>query len=121
MRNLRVPSDQSGVTINDFCQTRNISHCGAYCVCSRPIPEFTRLHVTLELQEPGSDRKEDVECEGVVVRSEGKRQMDGRTVYAFAIFFDRISEEARKKIDLYVQKHSANSKPSGPEPTGDFT
>lgn len=104
--------------VSDYCQTRNISRNGAYCVCTRYFPEFSRLRITLELQEPGSDYKEDVECEGVVVRSEGKMIIEGKEMYAFAVFFDRISEEARRKLGDYAEKHRASTKPAGPSSGG---
>jgi len=57
------------------------------------------------LAKPDSDEKEDLLCEGVVVRADGKVALEGREVYAFAVFFDRMSEEDRQKIEHYVEEH----------------
>lgn len=88
-----------------YCETRNISRNGAYCLSELPFPEFARIRITLELSVPESGKKEDLLCEGVVVRADGKVTVDGREVYAFAVFFDRMSEEDRRKIEHYVDDH----------------
>ena len=95
-----TPAGQGG-----YCETRNISRNGALCLSERDFPEFARIRVTLELETPDAGAKEDMECEGVVVRSDGKVVVDGREMFAFAIFFDRMSEEDRSRIDHYVDQH----------------
>ena len=95
-----------------FCETRNISRNGAYCLCTQPFPEFARIRITLELQMPDSDEKEDLDCEGVVVRADGKTEVSGQEMYGFAVFFDRMSEENREKIEDYVKQHRVVEKES---------
>lgn len=92
-----------------ICETSNISRNGALCLCSRPFPEFVRIRVTLELRENDSAEAEDLECEGVVVRSDGKVEVDGKEMYSFAVFFDRMSEDDRRKIEHYVSTHQSGA------------
>ena len=77
---------------SQYCETRNISRNGAYCLSTQEFPEFVRIRINLEL----NDENEPVnalQCEGVVVRADGKVKVDGKEMYAFAVFFDRMSEE----------------------------
>jgi len=111
VRDIRHEAEESPAR-SAYCETSNISRNGAYCLSERPFPEFARIRVTLELCAPDSKQCEDLLCEGVVVRSDGKVVIEGQELHAFAVFFDRMSEDDRQKIDCYVEQHHI-AKPEG--------
>jgi len=79
--------------------TRNISCLGAYCHIKKYIPPFTKVYVKLTL--PSKDKNKacpNVECSGVVVRSEDENSGG----FNIAIFFNKIKESQRKKISRYI-------------------
>jgi len=78
-------------------QTKDISVSGAYCHVDKYMPLMTKLLITIGLP----DTKEDLHCEGVVVRVEEAVP----TGYNMAIFFSEIAEEDREKLNRYLQKH----------------
>lgn len=78
-------------------QTKDISVSGAYCHVDKYMPLMTKLLITIGL----SELKEDIQCEGVVVRIEEAVP----TGYNMAIFFTEISEENKEKLNRYLQKH----------------
>ena len=106
VRNIRHDGDDNGGH-SEYCETRNISRKGAYCLSEKPFPEFARIKITLELSETADDDREDLECEGVVVRADGAVNVKGKEMHAFALFFDRMSEEDRCKIDRFVEEHTS--------------
>jgi hypothetical protein len=83
--------------------TQNISCLGAYCNIDKYIPPFTRVLIKLTLpvvaQASGRGRVP-VECHGVIVRTEDA-QSGG---FNIAIFFNRITDEQRKKITQYINQ-----------------
>jgi len=85
-------------------ETKNISASGAYCKVSKPIPELTKLAVTLlvPVQKGGVLKDQDVYCEGVVVRSEKVIQDNQPDQFFVAIFFSNMSNENREILKAYV-------------------
>ena len=86
-------------------ETKNISGSGAYCQVSRPIPELSKPAVTLLI--PVTAREEvglqEIECEGVVVRSERILRDNGTPEkYFIAIYFTRMGRTDRSKLRQYV-------------------
>jgi len=77
--------------------TQNISCIGAYCRINKYMPPFTKIMVNLAL--PISGKKCNVECKGVIVRSDD----DSSGGFNIAIFFNNIAEASRKKIERYVK------------------
>ena len=91
------------VTANGFdfsTSTKNISCLGAYCHIDKYVPPFTRVFIKLSLPVAAKedDKGLDVECNGVIVRTEDA-QTGG---FNIAIFFNRIRNNQRKKISQYV-------------------
>ena len=84
----------------DFITTsRNISCVGAYCRVDKYVPPFTKVAVKLTL--PNNRQNDsDVECKGVVVRTED--QDNGG--FNIAIFFNEIKENQRQKISQYISQ-----------------
>lgn len=82
--------------------THNVSCTGTYCCVSKYIPPFTKIAVRLCLPHASKDANNNcnVECKGVVVRSE-----DGDNGgFNIAIFFNDIKQNERKKISHYVNQ-----------------
>ncbi|MDA0838738.1 MAG: PilZ domain-containing protein [Planctomycetota bacterium] len=104
VRNIRHDGDDNGGH-SEYCETRNVSRNGAYCLSEKPFPEFARIKITLEFSETGDEILENLDCEGVVVRADGAVNVNGKEMHAFALFFDRMSEEDRCKIDRFVEEH----------------
>ncbi|HTY45606.1 MAG TPA: PilZ domain-containing protein [Patescibacteria group bacterium] len=82
--------------------TKNVSCVGAYCHINKYIPPFTKIAVRLILPiTRGLTRKTyDVECRGVVVRTED--QTDGG--FNVAIFFNGIKDAQRQRISQYIHQ-----------------
>ncbi|MCX5697184.1 MAG: PilZ domain-containing protein [Candidatus Omnitrophica bacterium] len=82
--------------------TQNISCLGAYCRVEKYVPPFTRLAVRMSLPvvEADSARKLDIECKGVIVRSEDAP--DGG--FNIAVFFNQINNSQRQKISQYISQ-----------------
>ncbi|MBU1727664.1 MAG: PilZ domain-containing protein [Candidatus Omnitrophica bacterium] len=82
--------------------TQNISCLGAYCHINKYIPPFTRVNLKLTLPISGARIKKeyDVNCKGVIVRTED----EGKGGFNIAIFFNDIKENQKKKISEYVNQ-----------------
>ncbi len=82
--------------------THNISCLGAYCTLDKYVPPFTKVKVRLNLPINHNGVREncDVNCSGVVVRSED----DPAGKFNVAIFFNEIKEQPRQKIAQYVKQ-----------------
>jgi len=82
--------------------TENVSCVGAYCHLNKYIPPFTKIAVklTLPIADKGKTRNIEVDCNGVIVRTEDEK----RGGFNIAVFFNKISESQRKKIAQYVNQ-----------------
>jgi hypothetical protein len=78
--------------------TQNISCVGAYCHIDKYVPPFTKVLVKMDI--PGASAKGNVECHGVVVRTEDDRNAG----FNVAIFFNEIRDAERKKISRYISR-----------------
>lgn len=91
------------VTTNGYdfsTNTQNISCAGAYCTIKKYIPPFTKLKIKVCLPGSKSKASREVECSGVVVRTEDT----SNGFFNIAIFFNQIKETPRKKIADYVHQ-----------------
>lgn len=73
-------------------ETTNLSCIGANCRMNKPIPELTRVDLTLDIV------SEEITFEGVVVRSE-KIEEDA---YDIAIYFSDIGDRLKTKINDFI-------------------
>ena len=92
----------------DYCtvvETKNISASGVYFTTDKAIPLMSRVVITLLLP-VNSREKSKVECHGTVVRV-SPLNVESRTVYDAAIFFDDITEKTRALISRYVKNAMA--------------
>jgi len=94
-----------GDTFHLTTETKNISRSGAYCQVSRPIPELSKVVLTLLI--PVTEREEidlqEIVCEGVVVRSERiLRDDETPEKYFIAIYFTQMGRTDRSKLRQYV-------------------
>lgn len=82
--------------------TQNVSCVGAYCRINKYIPPFTKIMVklTLPLALCRGAKNRNVECKGVVVRSEDESEGG----FNIAIFFNEIKDGERKKISKYISQ-----------------
>ena len=82
--------------------TENVSCVGAYCHVNKYVPPFTKITVklTLPIITDNEKRNCDLECKGVVVRSEDEK----RGGFNIAIFFNEIKDSQRKKISQYISQ-----------------
>lgn len=82
--------------------TKNISCVGAYCYVNRYIPPFTKIMVrlTLPIISVESNSDSNVECKGVVVRTEDEKENG----FNIAIFFNEIKDNQRNKISRYISQ-----------------
>jgi hypothetical protein len=86
----------------------NISSSGVLCQTAKKLPLMSKVAMELVLDMPDtfSNETERIACQGVVVRSE--RNPDLKTGgYGTAIFFTRVSEEDRGKLERFVDHHLA--------------
>jgi c-di-GMP-binding flagellar brake protein YcgR len=87
----------------DFAtSTQNVSCVGAYCHLDKYIPPFTKISVkvTLPIMISGRIKDIEVECHGVVVRTEDEKKGG----FNIAVFFNRIKENQRKKVAQYINQ-----------------
>jgi len=82
--------------------TDNVSCVGAYCHLDKYIPPFTKIavKVILPVMADGRIKNIEVECTGVVVRTEDEKKGG----FNIALFFNEIKESQRKKIAQYVNQ-----------------
>ena len=90
--------------------TKNISCLGAYCHIDKYMPPFTRVAVklALPLAVKTGERDSNVECKGVVVRTED----DINGGFNIAIFFNEIKDTQRNKISRYISQFLPEESPS---------
>jgi hypothetical protein len=93
------------VAVNGYdfvTSTQNVSCVGTYCHIDKYVPEFTKVMVKLSL--PLSSKEEvktsDVECKGVIVRTEDVSTGG----FNIAILFNGINDSERRKISKYVSQ-----------------
>ncbi|MFH1888910.1 MAG: PilZ domain-containing protein [Candidatus Omnitrophota bacterium] len=105
----RYPRIDQGLPIKiaadgyDFItSTQNVSCVGAYCHLDKYIPPFTKIAVKLNLplMSEGKMKNIEVDCNGVIVRSEDETKGG----FNVAVFFNHINESQRKKIAQYVNQ-----------------
>ncbi len=82
--------------------TENVSCAGAYCHLDKYIPPFTKIavKVTLPVMARGKIKNIEVQCSGVVVRTEDEKKGG----FNIAVFFNEIKENQRKKIAQYINQ-----------------
>ncbi len=82
--------------------TQNISCVGAYCHIDKYVPPFTKVLVKMNIPHGAGkvDTDHNVECKGVVVRTED----DSNKGFNIAIFFNEIKDIERKKISHYISQ-----------------
>lgn len=82
--------------------TENVSCVGAYCRINKYMPPFTRVMVRLSLPivTDNGRKKYNVECKGVVVRTEDETKGG----FNIAIFFNEIKNYQRQKISHYINQ-----------------
>lgn len=98
----RFPIDVWANGYDFVTYTQNLSCLGAYCYINKYIPPFTKVKVKLNLPIMKGGIKEDwdVECNGVIVRTED--ELSGG--FNIAIFFNGIREQSRQKLSRYVSQ-----------------
>jgi len=87
----------------DFAtSTQNVSCVGAYCQIDKYVPPFTKVMVRLSLPilTGNGSKNYNVECSGVVVRTEDQEDRG----FNIAIFFNHIREDQKRKISEYVNQ-----------------
>lgn len=83
----------------------NISCSGVLCRMEKSLPLMEKLLVTIDLPGHRSDESRfSLECEGVVVRSEPVECDQDGEEYQVAIFFTRLTDDARQRIAEYVER-----------------
>ena len=82
--------------------THNISCVGAYCTIDKYVPPFTKVKIKLNLPiaANGSTDYHDVNCQGVIVRTDD----DPNGKFNVAIFFNDIKEQPRQRIAQYIKQ-----------------
>ncbi len=95
---LKIAADGYGFATS----TQNVSCVGAYCHLDKYIPPFTKIavKVTLPVMVSGRMKNIEVDCNGVVVRTEDEKKGG----FNIAVFFNGIKENQRKKIAQYINQ-----------------
>lgn len=89
--------------------TQNISCVGTYCRITKYVPPFTRVAIKMNLPITENQQKKDyqVECKGVIVRSED----ESGGGFNIAVFFNEIKENQRKIISKYIKQFIPQENP----------
>lgn len=116
-RDQRYTRDDLHLTLTDGvrAQSVDVSSRGLHCRTDRPIPEFSKLKVSMELPLSDGDRYT-VECEGVVVRCEPVRAQ-GKLGYNLAVYFLNLDNERASFIEDLLT--SEKNQPGVERGTGD--
>lgn len=90
--------------------TKNISCIGAYCHINKYVPPFTKvmIKINLPLANSRGNKPCDVECKGVIVRTEDEKAGG----YNIAIFFNGIKDTPRQKISEYINQFLPQGTPA---------
>lgn len=98
----RLPLNLAANGYDFSTTTENVSCVGAYCHIDKYIPPFTKIMVKLNLPIPinGKNNNSNVECKGVVVRTEDATYGG----FNIAIFFNAINDTQRHKISQYINQ-----------------
>ncbi len=82
--------------------TENVSCVGTYCHIDKYVPPFTKIYVKMRLPVRSGrlNRDSDVQCKGVIVRTE---DLDAGG-YKVAIFFNDIKDDQKQRIARYVNQ-----------------
>lgn len=85
-------------------ETINVSANGVYFTSTVHIPVMTRLAITLALPEVDDPKRtaSEVNCQGVVVRTEPEEPEPGRENYQVACYFTSISAEDKDNLEAYI-------------------
>ncbi len=85
-------------------ETLNVSANGVYFASETFIPLLTKLRITLDLPEEGTQSSQ-VTCDGVVVRTEPEVETTGEDDYQVACYFTDISDQDRERLESYILRH----------------
>lgn len=98
VQNLPINVAANGYDFITF--TQNVSCVGAYCQINKYVPPFTRVKIKLNLPIATNGIKDncEVECYGVIVRTEDAASGG----FNIAIYFNEIKDRPRQKIAQYV-------------------
>lgn len=82
--------------------TKNVSCVGAYCSINKYMPPFTKvvIRLTLPIKNNAGNKNYNVECKGVVVRTDDVSAGG----FNIAVFFNQIEDNQRKKITQYINQ-----------------
>jgi len=95
----------------DFAtSTLNISCLGAYCFINKYVPPFTRVMVklTLPILTEDGNKECNVECRGVIVRTED----EDKGGFKVAIFFNQIKDLQCQRISQYINQFLPKESPT---------
>jgi hypothetical protein len=98
----RLPLKVAANGYDFVTSTLNVSCVGAYCHIDRYMPPFTKVIVRLSLpiSTVNGNKHYDVECKGVVVRSED----ESKGGFNIAIYFNEIGDSQRHRISRYINQ-----------------
>lgn len=102
----RLPFRVNAKSFDLATETINISCSGAYCQVDKYIEPMTKVGIVLSLPINRNDNKvtnSRLKCEGVVVRTEESRLMEGK--FNIAVFFNNIKKIDLDKISRYITNH----------------
>lgn len=107
--NLELPLKVAANGYDFSTSTMNVSCLGAYCRITKYVPPFTKVLVKLALPilTNSGSKNYDLECRGVIVRSED--ELSGG--FNIAIFFNHIKDDQRKKISEYLNQFIPSKSP----------
>lgn len=107
--NLKLPLKIAANGYDFSTSTMNVSCLGAYCRITKYVPPFTKVLVKLALPilTNSGSKNYDLECRGVIVRSED--ELSGG--FNIAIFFNHIKDGQRKKISEYLNQFLPSKSP----------
>lgn len=98
--NMNLPLNV-GANGYDFCtNTQNVSCLGTYCHITKYVPPFTRVRIKMALPMKDTAVPVNVECDGVIVRTDDEPQGG----FNVAIYFNRIKDTQRQKLSDYVKQ-----------------
>jgi len=101
-----VPLSLKGAEPRILNKVDNISSSGVLCHTAKKLPIMSKvaMEITVDASDESYGQPERIECQGVVVRSEPHPD-DTNGGYGTAIFFTRLSDEDRARLERFVDQY----------------
>ncbi len=94
-------------------KTKNISLLGTYLQNDKEIPIGTALDIAIKIPETKKNKSRQINCKGVVFRSQPIASFEPKSQYGIGIFFRSFLEKAERELSGYIENVLLQEKRKG--------